>query len=155
MTSCFTVEGEYRIIRGCGWEENEGFLKDRTCFNRAGTKEVGWSSPFLSETRSIKALVFCRSKCITVSAVRMAAILLPPSLILAPSSPSCQPWWSLCCQPRRPCSWPIELCSWIRVQDPNRHMRWETEPFTKQKQWSGSGGWDRVSVICLKQEEVS
>ena len=34
------VEGETRVIRGCGWIPNEGSLKDRTCFNRAGTKEV-------------------------------------------------------------------------------------------------------------------
>lgn len=35
-----TVEGETRVIRGCGWLKNFGDLSDRTCFNRAGTKEV-------------------------------------------------------------------------------------------------------------------
>ena len=36
----FSVEGELRIIRGCGWVPNEGNLADRTCFRRAGTNEV-------------------------------------------------------------------------------------------------------------------
>jgi len=34
------VNEEVRIIRGCGWIENYGFVKDRTCFNRAGTHQV-------------------------------------------------------------------------------------------------------------------
>jgi len=34
------VQEELRIIRGCGWVENFGFVKDRTCFNRAGTHQV-------------------------------------------------------------------------------------------------------------------
>ena len=36
----FSVNEEVRIIRGCGWIENYGFVKDRTCFNRAGTHQV-------------------------------------------------------------------------------------------------------------------
>ena len=35
-----TVEGETRIIRGCGWINNTESLKDRVCFHRAGTKEI-------------------------------------------------------------------------------------------------------------------
>ena len=36
----FSVNEEVRIIRGCGWIENYGYVKDRTCFNRAGTHQV-------------------------------------------------------------------------------------------------------------------
>lgn len=35
-----TVNGETRIIRGCGWVPNPKHLKDRNCFNRAGTSGV-------------------------------------------------------------------------------------------------------------------
>jgi len=34
------VNGEVRVVRGCGWVPNSGFVKDRTCFNRAGTHQV-------------------------------------------------------------------------------------------------------------------
>jgi len=34
------VNGETRIIRGCGWLPNEGLVAHRTCFNRAGTNQV-------------------------------------------------------------------------------------------------------------------
>lgn len=34
------VGDEVRIIRGCGWLPNEGSMKDRTCFNRAGTHQI-------------------------------------------------------------------------------------------------------------------
>ncbi len=35
-----TVEGETRVIRGCGWVKNFDSLRGRSCFNRAGTKEI-------------------------------------------------------------------------------------------------------------------
>jgi len=34
------VNGETRIIRGCGWLPNTGLVAHRTCFNRAGTNQV-------------------------------------------------------------------------------------------------------------------
>ena len=37
----FPVEGDHRVIRGCGWVHNYGMLENRTCFNRAGTNQVG------------------------------------------------------------------------------------------------------------------
>jgi len=34
------VNEETRVIRGCGWVPNSGLVKDRTCFNRAGTHQI-------------------------------------------------------------------------------------------------------------------
>eukprot|EP00094_Tigriopus_californicus_P004977 TCALIF_04793-PA protein Name:"Similar to qvr Protein quiver (Drosophila pseudoobscura pseudoobscura)" AED:0.18 eAED:0.18 QI:20/0.5/0.4/0.8/0.5/0.4/5/839/158 len=33
-------EGDVRVVRGCGWLENIDSLKDRECFNRAGTNQI-------------------------------------------------------------------------------------------------------------------
>ncbi|XP_059097150.1 uncharacterized protein LOC131891560 [Tigriopus californicus] len=35
-----SVEGDVRVVRGCGWLENIDSLKDRECFNRAGTNQI-------------------------------------------------------------------------------------------------------------------
>jgi len=35
-----TTNAETRIVRSCGWIENEGTMKDRTCFTRTGTYQV-------------------------------------------------------------------------------------------------------------------
>ena len=35
-----SVEGETRVIRGCGWLPNDPGLEDRKCFKRTGTANV-------------------------------------------------------------------------------------------------------------------
>lgn len=35
-----TVEGETRVIRGCGWLPNDPGLEDRKCFKRTGTANI-------------------------------------------------------------------------------------------------------------------
>lgn len=34
------VDGNTRVVRGCGWIRNTGYLKDRKCFMRTGTHQV-------------------------------------------------------------------------------------------------------------------
>jgi hypothetical protein len=36
----FLVGDEVRVVRGCGWIPNEGYYKDRECYQKAGTHHV-------------------------------------------------------------------------------------------------------------------
>ena len=47
--SCFVkffiiVNGEYSVVRGCGWVKNFGTLRDRSCFVRTGTNQVSFKT---------------------------------------------------------------------------------------------------------------
>jgi len=35
-----TINGEYSVVRGCGWVKNFGTLRDRSCFVRTGTNQI-------------------------------------------------------------------------------------------------------------------
>lgn len=35
-----SINGEYSVVRGCGWVKNFGTLRDRTCFVRTGTNQI-------------------------------------------------------------------------------------------------------------------
>ena len=72
------VEGETRIIRGCGWINNTGALADRECFRRAGTKEVQLFH-CLCRTDA------CNTAAETSMALSLALVLLPalPAIFFA------------------------------------------------------------------------
>ena len=38
------VNGEYSVVRGCGWVKNFGTLRDRSCFVRTGTNQVSFKT---------------------------------------------------------------------------------------------------------------